>query len=142
MHGHLVDLAPTADEARHTFNAHGLDDRTEVTADSFFDALPAGADAYLLSDILHDWDDEHAHRILARCVEAARPAGRVLVIEPVGGRRAITEMDLSMLVIYGGRERRIDEFRTLAAEHGLILDTVTDLTDQRCLLEFQLAASR
>ena len=50
-------------------------------------------------------------------------------------------MDLSMLVIYGGRERRIDEFRTLAVSHGLVLDTVTDLTDQRCLLEFQLAPS-
>lgn len=137
MHGHLVDLTPTATEARQTFRAHDLDDRTEVTAGSFFDTLPAGADAYLLSDILHDWDDEHAHRILARCVEAAHPTGRILVIEPVGGRRASTEMDLSMLAIYGGRERRIDEFRTLAAPHGLVLDTVTDLTDQRCLLEFR-----
>jgi hypothetical protein len=142
IHGHLVDLAPTATDASHTFSAHQLDDRTEVTAGSFFDPLPAGADAYLLSDILHDWNDEHAHRILARCVEAAHPTGRVLVIEPVGGRRGSTEMDLSMLVIYGGRERQIDEFRTLAAPHGLSLDTVTDLTDQRCLLEFQLAASR
>ncbi|TQM26360.1 methyltransferase [Nocardia bhagyanarayanae] len=140
MHGHLVDLAPTATEARHTFTTRGLDDRTDVTAGSFFDTLPAGADAYLLSDILHDWDDEHAHRILARCVEAAHPTGRVLVIEPVGGRRASTEMDLSMLAIYGGRERRIEEFRTLAASHGLALETVTDLTDQRCLLEFRLAA--
>ncbi|MPZ83074.1 MAG: methyltransferase [Actinophytocola sp.] len=142
MHGHLVDLEPTAAEASRTFSAHDLDDRTEVTASSIFDPLPAGADAYLLSDILHNWDDEHAHRILARCVEAAHSTGRVLVIEPVGGRRAITEMDLSMLVIHGGRERRIDEFRTLAASHGLVLDTLTDLTDQRCLLEFQLAASR
>jgi 2,7-dihydroxy-5-methyl-1-naphthoate 7-O-methyltransferase len=137
MHGHLVDLEPTATNARHTFSADNLDDRTEVTAGSFFDPLPAGADAYLLVDILHDWDDEHAHRVLARCVEAAHPTGRVLVVEPVGGRRAITEMDLSMLVIFGGRERRIDEFRTLAAAHGLVLDAVTDLTDQRCLLEFQ-----
>lgn len=46
-----------------------------------------------------------------------------------------------MLVIFGGRERRIDEFRTLASAHGLALDTVTDLTDQRCLLEFRLAAT-
>jgi hypothetical protein len=113
-----------------------------VTAGSFFDPLPARGDAYLLVDIIHDWDDEHVHRILARCVEAGHPSGRVLVVEPVGGRRAITEMDLSMLVIYGGRERRIDEFRTLAASHGLLLDTVTELTDQRCLLEFRLATSR
>lgn len=142
IRGHLIDLAPTATEARRTFSAHDLDDRTEVTAGSFFDTLPAGADAYLLSDILHDWDDEHAHRILARCAEAVHPAGRVLVIEPVGGRRASTEMDLAMLAIYGGRERRIDEFRTLAAAHGLVLDTVTEPTDQRCLLEFRLLECR
>jgi hypothetical protein len=79
MHGHLVDLEPTATRARRTFSAHDLDGRTQVTAGSFFDPLPAGADAYLLVDILHDWDDEHAHRILNRCVEAAHPAGRVRV---------------------------------------------------------------
>ncbi|WP_327093377.1 methyltransferase [Nocardia vinacea] len=140
MHGHLVDLEPTAAQAHHTFSAHDLDGRTQVTAGSFFDPLPAGAQAYLLVDILHDWDDEHAHRILNRCVEAAYPAGRVLIIEPVGGLGAASEFNLAMLVMYGGRERRIDEFRTLAAPHGLILDTVTDLTDQRCLLEFRLAA--
>lgn len=139
-HGHLVDLEPTATEARRTFSAHDLDGRTLVTAGSFFDPLPAGADAYLLVDILHDWDDEHAHRILSRCVEAAQPGGRVLVIEPVGGLRAQSEFTLAMLVIFGGRERRIEEFRALAAPHGLVLDTVTDLTAQRCLLEFRLAA--
>ncbi|MFI6046961.1 methyltransferase [Nocardia sp. NPDC051321] len=139
MHGHLVDLAPTADAARRTFRAHAVDERARVTAGSFFDPLPPGAEAYLLSDILHDWDDEQADRILRRCVEAAQPAGRVLVIEPVGGMHAASAFNLAMLVMYGGRERRIDEFRALAAPHGLTLDTVTDLTDQRCLLEFRLA---
>ncbi|MGP4016684.1 methyltransferase [Saccharopolyspora sp. 5N708] len=142
VHGHLVDLKPTAAEARRTFSAHDLDERTQVTARSFFDPLPAGAEAYLLVDILHDWDDEHAHRILSRCVEAAHPVGRVLVIEPVGGLRSQSEFNLAMLVMFGGRERRIDEFRALASSHGLVLDTVTDLTDQRCLLEFRLAADQ
>src|SRR5207248_9934925 len=50
-HGHLVDLEPTAADASRTFGAHDLDDRTEVTAGSFFDPLPAGAEAYLLVDI-------------------------------------------------------------------------------------------
>lgn len=139
MRGHLVELDPTATEAGRTFAARGLDDRATVSTGSFFDPLPAGADAYLLCDILHDWDDEQAHRILGRCVEAAPPDGRVLVIEPVGGRRDNTEFDLAMLVIFGGRERRIDEFRTLGSAHGLVLDTVIDLTDQRCLLEFRFA---
>ena len=138
LRGHLVDLAPTAATATHTFRTHGLDARTKVTAGSFFDPLPAGADAYLLFDILHDWDDDHAHRILARCAQAAHPTGRVLIIEAVGGLQATTESDLTMLVIHGGRERRLDEFRTLAAPHGLTLDTVTTLTDERSLLEFHL----
>ncbi|WP_325050235.1 methyltransferase [Amycolatopsis panacis] len=87
VRGHLIDLAPTAAAAERTFRGHALGDRARVTAGSFFDPLPAGADAYLLSDILHDWDDEHAHRILARCAEAAPATGRILIIEPVGGRR-------------------------------------------------------
>jgi O-methyltransferase len=142
MRGQLVDRAPTAVDATQTFTARGLDDRTRVTAGSFFDPLPAGADAYVLFDILHNWDDEHAHRILARCAEAARPTGRILVIEGVGGRGATSESDLTMLVLYGGRERRLDELGALAAPHGLVLDTVTDLTDERCLLDFRLEASR
>lgn len=137
-HGHLVELEPTAAAARDTFRTRNLTSRTQVTAGSFFDPLPPGADAYLLVDILHDWDDEHAHRILSRCVEAAHPAGRVLVIEPVGGRHAHSESNLAMLAIFGSRERRIDEFRALAAPHDLHLATVTDVTDQRCLLEFRL----
>lgn len=137
VRGHLVDL--TAD-AEHTFREHDLADRTEVTAGSFFDPLPAGADAYLLVDILHDWDDEHAHRILTRCAEALPPGGRLLVIEPFGGDDANTEMNLAMLALYGGRERSTEEFRTLAAVHGLTIDTVTPLTDQRCLLELRPTA--
>ncbi|WP_196812196.1 methyltransferase [Nocardia sp. CNY236] len=142
IHGHVVDLEPTAEAARRTFGVHGLDGRTQVTSSSFFDTLPAGADAYLLVDVLHDWDDEHAHRILSRCVEAVAPAGCVLVVEPVGGIRAHSEFNLAMLVTFGGRERRIDEFRALASPHGLTLEAVIDLTDQRCLLEFRISADR
>ncbi|MCT2582571.1 methyltransferase [Actinophytocola gossypii] len=139
MHGHLIDLPPTAAEARHTFTTQGVAARTQTTPASFFDPLPPGADAYLLLDILHNWDDEHAHRILTRCTEAAGPTGRILVVEPVGDRHAETEFNLAMLAIFGSRERTIDEFRALAAPHGLTLASVTDLTHQRCLLEFSPA---
>ncbi len=134
--GQLVDLDVSA--ATRTFAAQGLSERASVVASSFFDPLPAGADAYLLCDILHDWDDEHAGRILARCVEAARPAGRILVVESVGGRRARTDMDLAMLVIFGGRERRVAEFEALASARGLVLDAVTDVSEGRSLLEFRI----
>jgi len=69
------------------------------------------------------------------------PTGSVLVIEPLGGRRDHTQYDLAMLVIFGGRERGIDEFRALGSAHGLVLETTTELTDQRGLLEFRLATT-
>ncbi|MBF6237469.1 methyltransferase [Nocardia otitidiscaviarum] len=138
INGHLIDLEPTATQARRTFAEHNLEQRARVTAASFFDPLPADGDAYLLVDILHDWDDENADRVLARCVEAATPDSRIIVIEPVGDRCAGTEFNLAMLAIFGSRERRIDEFRSLAVAHGLILETVRDLTEQRCLLEFRV----
>ncbi|WP_285485147.1 methyltransferase [Amycolatopsis sp. NBRC 101858] len=134
--GRLVDLDVST--AARTFAEHGLEDRASAVEGSFFDPLPAGADAYLLCDILHNWDDEHAGRVLARCVEAARPDGRVLVVEAVGGRRGRTDMDLALLVIFGGRERRVAEFRSLAAVHGLALEGVTDVSEGRSLLEFRI----
>ncbi|GAB3155525.1 hypothetical protein GCM10027258_60650 [Amycolatopsis stemonae] len=138
MRGRLVDLEATAAAAARTFAAHGLGDRAEAIPGSFFDPLPAGADAYLLVDILHNWDDAGAGRVLARCVEAARPDGRILVVEPVGGRHGRTEMDLAMLVIFGGRERRVGELEALGSAHGLVLDGVADVSEGRSLLEFRV----
>lgn len=61
------------------------------------------------------------------------------MIEGVGGLRADTGSDLAMLVIFGSRERRIEEFRALVSRHRLVLEGVTELTDQRCLLDFRFA---
>lgn len=135
MRGHLVDLEATAAGARELFREHGLGDRAEVTGGSFFDPLPTGGDAYLLFDILHDWDDEHAHRILARCVEAAPAGSRVLVVESLGES---TEFDLVMLAHFGGRDRGTDDFEKLASAHGLVLESVTQVTGGRSLLEFRV----
>jgi hypothetical protein len=132
VRGHLVDLDVTAALEE----LAPLGERARATVGSFFDPLPPG-DAYLLFDILHDWDDEHAERILRRCAEAVPDNGRVLVVEAVGGLRAGTEMDLVMLVHFGGRERRLDELEQVAAVSGLVLDQVVELTGSRCLLEFR-----
>jgi hypothetical protein len=132
MRGHLVDLEETAAGAREL-----LGDRAEVTGGSFFDPLPTGGDAYLLFDVLHDWDDEQAHRILARCVEAMPEHGRLLVIESLGGVGGGTWFDLVMLVHFGGRDRVLDDFTELASAHGLTLESVTEVTTGRSLLEFR-----
>lgn len=97
LRGQVLDLSPTTTAAIERFAAAGLDDRASAVSGSFFDPLPVRADAYLLSDILHDWDDDHARKILTGCRRAAAPNGTVVVIEPVRGQGADTAMDLFML---------------------------------------------
>ncbi|TDD50567.1 methyltransferase [Saccharopolyspora elongata] len=139
VRGRILDLAPTATAATERFAALGLGDRASAVSGSFFDPLPAGADAYLLSDILHDWDDEHARRILTECRRAATPNGTVVVIEPVRGHGVGTAMDLFMLMCFGGRERTVDELTELAAGCGLLLHSSVPVTEGRMALELGVA---
>ncbi|WP_290060089.1 methyltransferase [Amycolatopsis solani] len=102
---------------------------------SFFDPLPTGADAYLLSDILHDWDDDHARRILDGCRRAATPGATVVVVEPVRDQGADTTIDLFMLMCFGGRERTVEELTALADGSGLTLRAASPVADGRTALE-------
>ncbi|AXB48661.1 methyltransferase [Amycolatopsis albispora] len=133
LRGQVVELAPTADAARARFEAAGLGDRANAVTGSFFDPLPTGADAYLLSDILHDWDDDNARAILTRCRETG---GTVVVIEPLRGEGATTGIDLFMLMCFGGRERTVAELTALAEDCGLRRRSVTPVADGRTALEF------
>jgi 2,7-dihydroxy-5-methyl-1-naphthoate 7-O-methyltransferase len=139
LRGTLADLPETAARARQYLAGLGLDGRCEVVGQSFFDPLPAGADAYLLNRVIHDWDDAAATAILRRCAEAAGRAGRVLVIEshgsPGGDPAAFAEMNLRMLVLAGGRERTIDDYSGLAAGAGLRVTAVHDLTERHVIIE-------
>ncbi|TCO52277.1 O-methyltransferase [Actinocrispum wychmicini] len=139
VRGQVVDLAPTATAATERFAAAGLSDRASAVAGSFFDPLPSGADAYVLSDILHDWDDDHARKILTECRRAAAPSGRVIVIESVRGQGASTAIDLFMLMCFAGRERTVDELADLAADSGLKLLDWGPIADGRTVLEFEVA---
>ncbi len=140
LHGTLADLPETAARARQYLAGLGLDDRCEVVGQSFFDPLPAGADAYLLNRVIHDWDDAAASAILRRCAEAAGSTGRVLVIEshgtPGGDPASFAEMNLRMLVLTGGRERTIDDYSALAADAGLKVAAVRDITERQVIIEF------
>jgi hypothetical protein len=98
----------------------------EAHTGSFFEPLPAGAGGYILSRVIHDWDDDDVRRILRNCAHAARPNGKVLVVEDrEPGASASTEMDLRMLAYFLGRERSLDTLTDLAHEAGLALGTVT-----------------
>lgn len=134
--GRVLDLTPTTTAATDRFAAAGLADRAGAVTGSFFDPLPLGADVHLLSDILHNWDDDHAREILAGCRRAVAPNGAVVVIEPMRGQWAETAMDLFMLMCFGGRERTVDELASLAADCGLVLHNQVPVAEGRTALEF------
>jgi predicted O-methyltransferase YrrM len=121
LRGTVFDLPDTAETARKALAAAGLADRGDVVSGSFFDPLSPGAGGYLLSAILHDWDDDAARAILRRCAEAAGTDGAVFVVEKIGtdGESLRTGMDLRMLAYFGGRERGVAELTALAETAGL-----------------------
>ena len=127
LRGTLVDLPDTVDRGRQYLAEHGVGERTEVVGQSFFDPLPTGGDVYVVSSVLHDWNDESSLAILRRCAEAAGPGGRVLVLEQHssdGDRSGFAEMDLRMLVLAGGRERTVEEYAALVTAAGLTVTQV------------------
>jgi hypothetical protein len=121
LRGTVLELPATAAVAQRAFEAAGLTDRADAVAGSFFDPLPPGAPGYLLTAIIHDWDDDSARVILQRCREAAGAHGTVFVIEKIGvdGTAPDTEMDLRMLAYFGGRERSLTELTALTQQSGL-----------------------
>lgn len=104
-------------------------DRCRPVAGDFFESVPAGADCYVLRFILHDWPDTAAGRILRVCRAAMVPGARLLVIERLmadQGPCTAAMLDVSMLVLTGGRERTRGQYARLLEDAGLRLDAVRD----------------
>jgi SAM-dependent methyltransferase len=120
VRGTLVDLPLTVARSGATFQAAGVAERVTTVGQSFFDPLPARADLYLLKGVLSGWPDPEATAILRRCAEAARPAGRVVVLNGVSpDEESGPSPALLMMVLVGGRDRSLAEFRELARAAGL-----------------------
>ncbi len=120
LQGILVDLPGTVARSAEVFESAGVSDRVTARGQSFFDRLPSGADLYLLKSVLSDWPDAEATVILRRCAEAARPKGRVVVLNGVSPDEAGTPSpELLMMVLVGGKNRTLTEFHQLARAAGL-----------------------
>ncbi|MCA1194653.1 MULTISPECIES: methyltransferase [unclassified Saccharopolyspora] len=137
--GTLVDLAGPAGTAEGYLESRGVRDRAEVVVGDFFDPLPPGADAYVLCDVLGDWEDADAVRLLGRCAEAAGADGRegsVLIIELLPDQDGeFTEMDLRLMVYVGGRMRDLDRTERIVGAAGLFIASVTRLDDGHGVIE-------
>lgn len=138
LHAAIFDLPYLIERAQAAAD-RALDGRCEFIAGSFFEHVPPGADAYLLSRVLHDWDDDEAAAILDNCRRAMDTDARLLVIErivPPGDEPHESKfMDLNMLLIAGGRERTEREYQALLERSGLQLDRVIDTGTAISVLE-------
>ena len=125
--GVLFDLPAGLAGAAERFAAEGLDGRVTMVEGSFFDAVPASGDLYLLKSIVHDWDDERATAILASCRRAMRGSARLVLLERFlperlessGAALGAAMSDLHMMVMLGGRERTTGEYAALLDGAGL-----------------------
>jgi hypothetical protein len=127
LKGVLFDLPHTvATAARGGFiGARDVSDRCEAVGGDFFAAVPPGADAYVMKYILHDWTDDQCVQILRNCRNAMAPGGRILVADLVIPRGNTLHpgkiMDVSMMVMTGGRERTREEFAEVFRRSALRL---------------------
>jgi ubiquinone/menaquinone biosynthesis C-methylase UbiE len=129
VHGTVFDRPHALTHGAARLAERGLTGRCEFVAGDFFQSVPAGADAYLLKSILHDWDDGDAAAILRNCRIAIPAHGRLLVVErtlperfeATASHQALARADLNMLVALGGRERSEREYQALLARSGFAM---------------------
>jgi SAM-dependent methyltransferase len=127
MKGILFDRASVIDRVRAMNKEKGGDNPPyELVAGSFFENVPPDADAYVLKDVLHNWNDEQCQIILQNCSRAMRPSGIILVCErlnvPNSNQGAYARgVSLLMSLQNPGRERTQEEFRALFERVGLSL---------------------
>lgn len=126
LRGTLFDLPHALEGAGALLTDAGVASRTELVAGNFFEAVPGGADVYLLKSILHNWNDEKCANILRSCRRALPAHATLALIERIMPARmsvskinqAVARADLNMLVGLGGRERTAAEFTTLLNASG------------------------
>jgi hypothetical protein len=139
LRGVLFDLAATENDARTYLAEAGLSARCEFAAGDFFAAVPAGHDAYVLAHVLHDWSDSESIAILRKCREAIPARGRLLIVEAVLPEGDTPHhgklMDLLMLTVTGGVERRADQFAGLLQESGFRLARICPTTTHQSIIE-------
>jgi ubiquinone/menaquinone biosynthesis C-methylase UbiE len=129
MRGILVDTPAVIGQAKRRVEGHRCQPRCTLVAGSLLEPLPRGGDLYLLSGVIHDWDDGDAVTILEQCRRAMTPNGKVVVVETVLPEADASAfgalLDLNMLVMTGGRERTEREFRGLLDAAGFEITRMT-----------------
>lgn len=133
LHGVLFERSHALESARSLVGP-----RCRLVEGDFTMGVPAGGDIYILSRILHDWPDPDCSAILKRCASAMPPHATLLIIERLLPSALAHPWDLHMMCNVGGRERTLDQYRTLLADAGFTLTATHDLPLDFTLLDFKL----
>jgi hypothetical protein len=124
LRGVLLERPHAIEAARRSLDASGCGDRCTYQAGDFAQT-PTGGDVYILSRVLHDWDDGRCREILSHCARAMPDHADLLIVERVlptdDSASLATAWDLHMMCNVGGRERRADHYARLLADAGLAL---------------------
>jgi hypothetical protein len=137
LRGVLLDMPHVQEPARRRIAELGLSDRCTVVAGSFFEAVPPG-DGYILSHIIHDWDEGRCLTILRNCRRAS-PGAKVMIVEmvipPGDGPHPGKLLDLMMLNAPGGMERSAEEYGALLEKAGYRLTRIVPTNSAVCVVE-------
>lgn len=128
VRGVLFDQPHVAEASRERLTAAGIADRCTAVGGDFFAEIPSGGDVYVLSLLLHDWDDKHSIAILRNCRRAMPAHGKLLVVElvlPADEKPFFGKwLDLHMLVLLGAGERTAADFDALFQASGFALNRI------------------
>jgi hypothetical protein len=147
MKGIVVDLPTVISAAKRKIETRGLVDRCKTAACDFLQTepssdkgnIPPGSDAYILSNILHDWPDEECITILKKCAKAMKRTSTLLVVEMIiqpGNEPSIAKLlDMEMMVLSNGRERMREEFKYLFESAGFELSRILPTKESIYIIE-------
>jgi hypothetical protein len=140
--GVLFDRPHVVSEAPALLRQRGVADRVTIAEGNFFERVPEGGDAYILSHIIHDWTEAQCHTILANCRKAMRKGAKLLIVEfvlPEGNTPHFGKLaDMIMLTIPGGEERTAAEYRTLLDAAGFTMTGVVPTASDVSIVEAEL----
>jgi SAM-dependent methyltransferase len=128
LRGILFERPHLEAEARRRFARDGVSDRCDVLSGDMFEGVPAGGDVYIMSHVLHGWQDDQALRLIRNCRRVMRTGDHLIVADRVLEDRLDTKpdvwSDVHMLVMSGGRERTVAEWNHLFAQADLRIERI------------------
>lgn len=137
--GIILDRPDVLELAKRRLASAGLSNQCECVDGDFFISVPSGGDAYILSSVIHDWNDDKSRAILRNCRRVMQRNSRMFLIEmiiPQGDVPSFSKLlDLNMLVNFGGRERTEEEYRNLLSTAGFQLVRIVPTRTPSSLIE-------